>query len=380
MAVRRDGSGRWRFRKMVRLPDGTRVRISGTPTLNTKLAAEREERAAIERALDPRAVREEVPTFAAFAEEFMATYAKTNNKPSEWASKRIILDLYLLPAFGKLPLDRIGVREVEALKATLVEKRRAPATVRNVLARLSKILRYAQRAKLITEVPDLGLPRVPKQRFDFLTFEEAERLVAAADAEWRAMIVTALKAGLRVGELLALQWEDVDLSAGRLVVRRSVWKDIVGTPKSGRDREVPLSGQLASALGAHRRRRLHPGALVFCADSGRMLDRQEARSPLERACRKAGLRTVGWHVLRHSFASHLVMRGVPIKAVQELLGHATVGMTERYSHLSPDVRRDAVRLLDSVATRGNEEEAPTAWQSRGKTVETASARTAEEAL
>jgi len=65
-----------------------------------------------------------------------------------------------------------------------------------------------------------------------------------------------------------------------------------------------------------------------------------------RACRQAGLRKITWHVLRHTFASHLVMRGVPLKAVQELMGHATIEMTLRYSHLSPEVGRGAVQLLD----------------------------------
>jgi len=70
-----------------------------------------------------------------------------------------------------------------------------------------------------------------------------------------------------------------------------------------------------------------------------------------RACKRAGLRRIGWHVCRHTFASHLVMRGAPIKAVQELMGHSTMEMTMRYSHLSPDVRRDAVGLLDKPAVR-----------------------------
>src|SRR5882762_7301135 len=71
--------------------------------------------------------------------------------------------------------------------------------------------------------------------------------------------------------------------------------------------------------------------------------------PIWRACKRAGLRPISWHVLRHTFASHLVMRGVPLKAVQELLGHATIEMTMRYAHLSPDARRDAVGVLDLPA-------------------------------
>jgi Phage integrase family len=84
--------------------------------------------------------------------------------------------------------------------------------------------------------------------------------------------------------------------------------------------------------------------------SHRQLRRKDAggatKAPLAHALKRAGLRHIGWHALRHTFASHLVMRGAPIKAVQELLGHSTIEMTMRYSHLSPDARRDAVRLLD----------------------------------
>ena len=87
--------------------------------------------------------------------------------------------------------------------------------------------------------------------------------------------------------------------------------------------------------------------LVFCHETGRMLTEDECKHPLWRACRRAGLRVIGWHALRHTFPSHLVMRGAPLKAVQELLGHSDIRMTMRYSHLSPSVRRDAVALLDS---------------------------------
>jgi integrase len=77
-----------------------------------------------------------------------------------------------------------------------------------------------------------------------------------------------------------------------------------------------------------------------------MLTHAQTRWPLKRALKSAGLRQIGWHSLRHSFASHLVVRGAPIQSVQELLGHSSIEMTMRYAHLSPDVRRDAAKLLD----------------------------------
>jgi integrase len=116
-----------------------------------------------------------------------------------------------------------------------------------------------------------------------------------------------------------------------------------GTPKSGKSREIPLSLEALRELKSHRHLR---GELVFCAPDGKLRGKEECKHPLWRACKKAGLRRIGWHALRHTFASHLVMRGAPIKAVQELMGHSTIEMTMRYSHLSPDVRRDAVALLD----------------------------------
>jgi integrase len=157
------------------------------------------------------------------------------------------------------------------------------------------------------------------------------------------MIVVGLKTGLRQGELLALRWDDVDLVTGRLVVRRAVARGVVGTPKGRRRREIPLSGEALGVLKAHRHLR---GELVFCHEHGGMLEPDRTNRALWRACRKAALRRIGWHTLRHTFASHLVMRGVPLKAVQELLGHESIQMTMRYSHLTPDVRRDAVELLD----------------------------------
>lgn len=128
-----------------------------------------------------------------------------------------------------------------------------------------------------------------------------------------------------------------------LQVRRAVARGIVGTPMSNSARFVSLSPHTVRGLKAHRHLR---GDLVFCKEDGSMLTKGECKHPLRRACKRAGLRRIGWHVLRHTFASHLAMRGKPMKLIQELLGYATMEMTTRYAHLAPAVHRDAVAALD----------------------------------
>ena len=90
---------------------------------------------------------------------------------------------------------------------------------------------------------------------------------------------------------------------------------------------------------------------MFCNRDGTMLLHNQSVPHLKRACKRAGLRPIHWHVLRHTFASHLAMRGVPLKAIQELLGHATMEMTMRYAHLAPAMKQQAVAVLDLPASQ-----------------------------
>jgi integrase len=198
----------------------------------------------------------------------------------------------------------------------------------------------------VPHVPTVKWMRTDPPTFDFFTRDESERLLAATPREHLAIVATALKAGLRRGELLALEWQDIDLVTGKILVRRSVWRGRVTAPKSGKHREVAMSPQLARILKAHRHLK---GRLVFSSADGSMLSKDMVKRILPAACRRAGLREIQWHVLRHSFASHLVMANVPLKAVQELLGHATIDVTMRYAHLAPGVHSDAVARLDAPA-------------------------------
>ena len=326
--------------------DGRVERIRKDSPIQTKRGAEQYEqqvRAALMNGTHGQSEPKPAPTFAEFAPEFMQHYAEVNNKKTEIDSKRRSLKNHLLPAFGKMRLDQIGPRDIERFKSGKLAEALSRKTVNNLLTILHKALDVAVEWGSLTVAPKVKWLRVPKQPFDFLTFEEAPRLLAGADTEWRTMILVGLRTGLRQGELLALRWEDVDLVAGRLTVNQNLAGGELTTPKNGKSREVPLGDDVLAALKAQAKR---GGELVFSTEARRMFTKGQAKWPLWRACKAAGLRRIGWHVLRHTFASHLVMKGVPLKAVQELLGHATIEMTMRYAHLSPHVTKDAVRLLD----------------------------------
>jgi hypothetical protein len=149
MSVRREPDGRWRFRTVVRLPDGRRERVSGTAPkhMNTKVAAQEKEREVIARLLAgtpapiviPALEAKEVPTVQEFVKEFMA-YANANNKPAEIQSKEMILRLHLLPMFGMLRLDEVGERHIEAFKADRVGEGYNKKTINNHLSVLRRML------------------------------------------------------------------------------------------------------------------------------------------------------------------------------------------------------------------------------------------------
>lgn len=287
-----------------------------------------------------------VPTLAEFEPRFMA-FSKTNNKPSTVYAKEWVFKVHLLPYFGAKRLDEIGPSELELFKAKKLEEGQSPKSVNNHLTVLRKLLNLAVEWGELSHAPRVRALRLPELEFLFLDFSEAKRFLDAAPAEWKTLLTLALRAGLRLGELLALKWEDLDLASGKMVVRRTLWRDQEGSPKGGKKREVPLSDDALNALKRHRAATFMKSAYVFCDAAGKRLSHKKLSTLVPKVCKAAGLaKRLTMHDLRHTFASHLVMRGVSLKAVQELLGHRTIDMTLRYAHLSPDVKRDAVKLLD----------------------------------
>ena len=187
--------------------------------------------------------------------------------------------------------------------------------------------------------------RVGKGSVAFHDTDEYERLVdVARDIDRRTLLIVLFggDAGLRCGEMLALEWADIDLTKRQLCVRQSDWNGQVGTTKSGRIRYVPLTQRLAATLAEHRHLR---SKRVLCQDNGDPFTRQIVQNRMRLAAKRANVRK-GIHILRHTFCSHLAMRGAPVRAIQELVGHADLSMTQRYMHLSPATLDAAIKLLD----------------------------------
>ena len=346
--------GGWEVDIQWRLPDGRRRRERKRVSVTSRSAAQRWGEARERELLvhGPAQPKKEVPTLSMFWPRFLEGHAEANrHKPSGIAAKETIGRVHLIPVLGARALDAITTEDVQRLKAHL--RARSAKTVNNVVTVLSVMLKTAVEWEVIERVPcTIRHVPAPKPSATFHDFEAYERLVGAAkrqDARAYVIVLLGGEAGLRCGEITALEWLDVDLHKRQLCVQRSEWKGHVTAPKSGRLRYVPMTVRLAEALRGLRHLR---GSRVLCQSDATPFTPKIVADHVRRAARLANLRPEGVHVLRHTFCSHLAMRGAPARAIQELAGHQDLSTTQRYMHLSPAAIEGAIRLLDRPAIGG----------------------------
>lgn len=283
-----------------------------------------------------------VPKLKEFAPKWIRTYVLVNNKYSELITKRSILLRTVIPFFGEYKLDEIQSYDVEKYKAQKLAEGLSQKTINNHLMVLSKCLNTAVNWLIIEKVPKIQLFKVFYGPATFLNATEIECLIANAEEPVRAMIITACYTGMRVGELLGLEWKNIDIDRKIIVVEKSLVKGRLTTPKNGKTRVIPLSPVVVTALSGLNNK----GKYVFRTTGDPKCAYHFSYRCLQKICKKARVRSVGWHIFRHSFASHLVTGGAPIRAVQLLLGHSTVEMTERYAHLAPSFLHETLGILE----------------------------------
>jgi integrase len=394
-------SGIWRYRKTVRSPAGEPVRISGTPQINTKPAAETLEREHVDCVLRPDKHSEEerarfglvkrmqAEGFAMFAAEWLRTHPPAANKRSTTLFRSGHIIGHLVPWLKDKPLHEIDNLVLTQLVAHLKtkpcaprydpknkdkprarspgargsfigqdkrcsydsdQKPLSPRTVKHIMGTLHKVLSSALDWGKLRALPKFPKIAVPDEPWDWLEPADSERLLSVIkDPEDRALLLFALKTGARVGEQLAIEWGDIDWRKNQVTIRRGIYRGEEGSTKTGRERTVDLAPSLREALQRIKHLR---GPKVFCGVDGAPLTNDILTGRLERYLRLAGLRRITWHDLRHTFASQLVSRGVHLRFVQVALGHTTITTTMRYAHLAPSEGAALIARLDEVEETG----------------------------
>ena len=320
-----------------------------------------------------RAVQDSLPIpserqrFGAFLAGWLEDVARPNLRPRVFVRYRELLTLHAIPTLGTRPLAKVTPQDLQALYAGLGEKL-APRTVGHVHRVLHRALADALRWGLVARnVCDaVRPPKVQAKEMRALSPEEARQLLTGAVGDpLEALYILAVTVGLRQGELLGLKWQDVDLDAGRLQVRRSIarlnghgWLE--QEPKSASSRRsVALTPLAVAALQRHRQRQLErrlkalaweDNGFVFANEVGRPMTPQNlTQRSFHPLLDRAGLPRMRFHDLRHTAATLLLAQGVHPKIVQEMLGHASISLTlDTYSHVTPSLQAEAAEKMQAI--------------------------------
>jgi integrase len=314
----------------------------------------------------------EDPTVAQLGHALIARLDAQGRKPSHIEGVRSHLRAHIEPAFGEARVGEVDERDIARLIERLSTRGRSPKTIRNVMGTLHSVFEIARRERLIAQNP-CDLAEMPAARrsqdIHFLTPDELERVLTAtpppdaaqAERDWwplvRLLVLTAAMTGMRLGELRALRWQDLDMAAMKVRVRQSYVLGQYGTPKSRRSaRAIPLASRLVTELDEHHRTtawNADDDLVLAHPHTGRPLDRVRLLGHFKAALRRANVRPVRLHDLRHTFATTVAASGeVSLRTLQEWMGHLDSRTTQIYADYMPGERE--AELIDRAFGRGPE--------------------------
>jgi len=278
--------------------------------------------------------------FSHLAEE----YLKWCERQRSFRSKKGFI-LQLVEVLGNIPLRHVNTKLLEQFQTDRINKGNKPATVNRLIATLKHCIHKGYQWEMLSEetlkrARQVKLLEENNMRLRFLSKEECQSLINNCHGNTKPIVITALNTGMRKGEILSLKWDNLDLKHGFILL------DIT---KNGERREIPINDTLRGVLQGLTRR-LDVSYVFYDSATGKPY--QDVKRSFNTALRKAGIKDFHFHDLRHTFASHLVMAGIDITTVSRLLGHKTLTMTLRYSHLAPAHMAKAVDILDK-ALNGN---------------------------
>ncbi|QTO41360.1 tyrosine-type recombinase/integrase [Desulfovibrio desulfuricans] len=292
--------------------------------------------------------------------------AESTKKFASVRTEKLLFERWISPSIGKKALKELDTRIIDRIMAGAQKNGKSPATIRYILAVCSQIWNKALTLGLVdgeNPVRRVKKPRQDNKRMRFLTLEEAHLLLEALkkrSPDLYQIALLSLSCGLRAGEIHSLTWGDVNFDGGTLFIRDT---------KNKESRHAFMTKDIEGMLKTRALKSASKAEFVFPSRTGGK--RRGVSDTFERTVKKLGLNNTGvervaadgrivaveisdarqrivFHSLRHTFASWLVQNGTPLYTVAKLMGHSTLEMTQRYSHLTPDTLRKATLSLEDM--------------------------------
>lgn len=324
----------------------------GPASLAEKRAIDRERRE--QERLEKARQEKEGLTFGQFFTETYYPIAKTSKKPGSYEAENYLFKLWINPVIGNLPFKSISNFHMEKLKKKMLDAEKAPRTVKYAFDVVNQTWNLARRTGVINEdspTKIIKLPKFDNRRLRFLTHEEAEKLLAnlaIRSQQLHDISLLSMHTGMRAGEIFSLTWGHIDLERGLITIV---------DPKATKTRTAFMTGQVKAMFKRLYGNGKNKTDLVFKDRKEKRL--KEVSQSFDRAVKELKLNEciTDWreklvfHSLRHSYASWLVESGTDLYTVSKLIGHSTLKMTERYSHLGQNTLQNAVKNLEKSMTR-----------------------------
>jgi integrase len=364
VTVREKNPGEWWIfishngrRKAKKIGRDKRVAIKAAKKIEARL---------VSRDLDIDLDAKDIPTFGVYCKLWLDDYIKVTKRKSTLARYKSIFDLHVKKSIGKIRLDELKRSDIRSALLGIAKKGLSHATVKIAKNVIAGTIEYAIDAEILKMNVSKGVLRKlgmdshqGRKTINPLTPAEADLVLEACRKhypQWYALFLTAFRTGMRLGEVLALEWGDIDFAGRFIQVQRSYRKRVLTGTKTGKIRRVDMSDQLHDELARLLTKRKAEGLAAGLGAAvetvfhtrGEHTSQNTMRAAWARVLKKTGLSHHRIHDMRHTYASTLLAAGVSPVYVKEQLGHASIAITvDIYGHLIPNANRDAVNKLDT---------------------------------
>jgi integrase len=331
------------------MPDGTRKKKRNKDKSVVKAWLTEQQQAAKEN----RAMPDDKMTFEAFTQRFLNDVAKHTLKPKTYSSYEWILNKHVLPDLGKFKLVAIQPFHLQRLYSQKLDDGLSKKTVRHIHATIRRVLNEAVKWGLIYRNPCDAVtpPRIEKIHPEVWTVQEAQQfLEATSEHRWHAIYLIALTTGARRGEILGMEWENIDWNRGTISIVKSITEvngqAMISSPKTKRaSRTVSLPHLVLDALEPVRQE----NGFIFQTSAGTPVAPRNLLRHFHSVLDTLDIPRIRFHDLRHTAATILFSQDVHPKKVQELLGHSSIVLTlDTYSHIIPSMHSETAEKMDEV--------------------------------